>query len=77
VSAGDWLRRGSVAQPLQVRRGSQVILVARVGTVEARAMVQAKEAGASGDIITVMNMNSRRSLKARVIGADLVEAVIR
>jgi flagella basal body P-ring formation protein FlgA len=76
MSAGAWVRRSTVAQALQVRRGSQVMLVARIGTVEARASVQAKEGGAAGDIITVVNLNSKRALRARVVGTGLVEAVI-
>ncbi|MEK7475390.1 MAG: flagellar basal body P-ring formation chaperone FlgA [Candidatus Coatesbacteria bacterium] len=76
MQAGAWVRRSAVAQPLQVRRGSQVMLVARIGSVEARASAQAREEGGAGDIITVVNLNSKRSLRARVVGAGLVEAVM-
>jgi len=76
VSAGAWIRRTAVAQPLQVRRGAPVTLVARVGAVEARAAAQAKNDGAAGEIITVMNLNSKRTLRARVVGAGLVQAVL-
>jgi flagella basal body P-ring formation protein FlgA len=76
LSAGAWIPRAAVAQPLQVRRGSPVTLLARIGTVEARASAQAKQDGSSGEIISVVNLSSKRTLRARVTGEGLVEAVL-
>lgn len=76
LSAGSFVRREAVAQPLQVKRGSQVTLIARIGTVEARAAAQSKDDGANGDVITVVNLDSKRLLKARVVDPGTVEAVM-
>ncbi len=76
VAEGQWIRRGAVAQALQVHRGKQVTLMAKIGSVEARAPAQSREDGAAGEVITVVNLNSKRSLRARVTGPDTVEAVM-
>jgi flagella basal body P-ring formation protein FlgA len=76
VAAGSVIRKGAVAMPALVKRGGAVTLTARVGTVEARAMAQAKEDGANGAVVTVMNLGSRRLVKARVTGSETVEAVM-
>jgi len=76
LSAGAFVRRDAVAQALQVKRGSQVTLIARIGTVEARAAAQSKDDGANGDVITVVNLDSKRLLKARVVDPGTVEAVM-
>ena len=75
VSAGAMVRRNAVAMPPLVKRGAEVILIARVGPVEARAMARAKTDGARGEVVTVINLESNRKVRARVMGADLVEAV--
>ncbi len=76
MAAGAYVRRDAVAQALQVKRGSQVTLIARIGTVEARAMAQSKDDGANGDVITVVNLDSKRLCKARVVDPGTVEAVM-
>lgn len=76
LTAGAFVRREAVAQALQVKRGSQVTLIARVGSVTAKAMAQSKDDGANGDVITVVNLDSKRLLKARVVDPGTVEAVM-
>ncbi len=76
VSAGSVLRRNDLARPLEVKQGASVILLARVGPVEARAEAVAKSGGASGDLVTVVNKSSRRSVQARVVEPGIVEAVL-
>jgi len=77
IQAGSYVRRGCVRQPAMVRKGGQVTLVARVGTVEARATAQSREDGASGDVVTVINTASKRAIRARVVSPEEVEAVVR
>jgi flagella basal body P-ring formation protein FlgA len=76
MQSGSYVRRGSVKQSALVKKGGQVTLVARVGTVEARANAQSRDDGASGDVVTVVNMASRRTIRARVVSQDEVEAVV-
>ncbi len=76
INAGAMVRKSAVALPIMVKRGEPVTLVARVGTVEARALAQAKANGVKGEVVTVVNVVSKRHVRARVVGRELVEAVI-
>jgi flagella basal body P-ring formation protein FlgA len=76
VEAGSVVRRGAVALPALVKKGSPVTLVARVGKVEARTMAQARENGTHGEVITVVNLASKRMIKAKVVGEEVVEALM-
>lgn len=75
IGAGAMVRRDAVAMPALVKRGGQVVLIARVGSVEARAVAQAKSDGARGEVVTVVNLESNRQVRARVMGEELVEAI--
>lgn len=75
IAAGEMVRKGAVAIPALVKRGDSVMLVARIGSVEARVMAQAKANGMKGEIVTVMNLTSKRQIQAKVVGRRLVEAV--
>jgi len=74
LAEGAFIRRGEVAAPTVLKRGAQVTLVAKIGTVEAKAMATSKEDGAAGQVITVVNTSSKRAVKARVIDSETVEA---
>jgi flagella basal body P-ring formation protein FlgA len=63
-----------VAMP-PVRGGHDVTAVARIGEVEARTMVTASQSGEAGDVIRVVNRQTKRPLKARVISEGLVEII--
>lgn len=76
LASGNFVRRIEVAAPIVLKRGAEVILLARIGTVEARASATAREDGTAGQVISVMNVVSKRTVKARVLGADTVEAVM-
>jgi flagella basal body P-ring formation protein FlgA len=58
-----------------VRGGHDVVAIARIGDVEARATVTAAENGDAGSVIRVVNRQSRRALKARVVSSGLVEII--
>ena len=74
LAEGAYIRRGEVAAPTILKRGAQVTLVAKVGTVEARTMAVAREDGSLGQVISVVNSSSKRTVKARVIDSQTVEA---
>jgi len=76
LAEGAFIRRNEVAAPTVLKRGAQVTLIAKVGTVEAKAMAAAKEDGAAGQVITVVNTSSKRTVKARVLDSETVEAVL-
>lgn len=58
-----------------VRGGHEVVAVARFGGVEARTIVTASQSGDAGSIIRVVNRQSQRPLKARVVSEGLVEII--
>ena len=76
LAEGAFIRRAEVAAPTVIKRGAQVTLIAKVGTVEAKAMAITKEDGAAGQVITVVNTSSKRTVKARVLDSETVEAVL-
>jgi flagella basal body P-ring formation protein FlgA len=58
-----------------VRAGQEVLGIARVGGIEAEARLVAADNGEVGSVIRVVNPQSRRPLKARVIRAGVVEVI--
>jgi len=72
------VREGRVVQHQQlegvpvVERGDRVRLVLRTGLIEIRAIGRSKEAGAAGDWIRVVNLDSKRELSGRVDRNGLV-----
>lgn len=58
-----------------VRGGRDVIAIARIDGVEAQATMTAAENGDAGSVIRVVNRQTRRALKARVVSAGLVEII--
>ncbi len=58
-----------------VRSGDRVVVRARVGRVEVVGAGTAQQSGGVGDVIRLVNVDSRRALRARVIGKGEVEVV--
>ncbi len=75
IAAGDRLSLGMLASPALVKSGDEVQTVVRVGSLEARGTAVAAQTGVLGAEIRVVNSTTRRSLRARVIGAREVEVV--
>ncbi len=75
IAAGDRLSLGMIASPALVKSGDEVQTVVRVGAIEARGTAVAAQTGVLGAEIRVVNSSTRRSLRARVIGAREVEVV--
>ena len=67
------LEPGSVVLKPAVQSGQDVQAIARVAGVEATATLTATASGAEGAVIRVVNRESRRALRARVIGPGIVE----
>ena len=61
-----------VARPL-VASGDEVVTIARVGALEVRGRAIASQAGELGDMVVVVNPDSRKRLHARVVGNAVVE----
>lgn len=61
-----------VPRPL-VRVGDEVVTIARVGPVEVRGRAVAAQAGELGETVVVVNPDSHRRLRARVVAEQTVE----
>jgi flagella basal body P-ring formation protein FlgA len=72
---GVCISRTSLAVVPLVQAGQDVQAIARIGGVEAAAQLVAAESGDVGSVIRVVNPESRRTLKARVVSAGVVEVL--
>jgi flagella basal body P-ring formation protein FlgA len=73
LPANGCLDPGSVVLKPAVQTGQDVRAIARVAGVEASATLIAASSGAEGAVIRVVNRDSRRALRARVIAPGVVE----
>jgi flagella basal body P-ring formation protein FlgA len=72
---GDVLRAGQLATPLLVKRGDQVLMLARREQVEVSTSGEALDAGGRGSIVRVRNGTSGQVVRMRVTAAGTVEPV--
>lgn len=75
LRAGEILRSGQLAAPLVVKRGDQVLMVARHEGIEVSMAGEAMDAGARGAVVRVRNAASGQVVRMRVAGAGTVEPV--
>jgi flagella basal body P-ring formation protein FlgA len=75
LAAGACIPRAAVSMPYAVQNGEAVVAVVRVGGVEATARLIAVDSGDPGAIIRVVNADSRRVMKARIVSAGTVEVL--
>lgn len=62
-----------IEQPEVIRKGDQVVITARAGTLAVRMPGEALSNGGMNEQIRVRNLNSQRVIKARVTGPAQVE----
>ncbi len=67
------LRASMIALPPLVRRGDLVKIVARTGSMTITATGTVREKGCKGDLVRVVNTDSKRIITARVTGPGAVE----
>lgn len=75
VQADEVLTRAAVAVRQTVRSGDVVVVRATSDGVTVQGEGVAQQSGGEGDVIRVVNRESRRPLKARVVGPGKVEVV--
>jgi flagella basal body P-ring formation protein FlgA len=64
-------------QPAEaIRKGDQVVITARSGTVSVRMPGEALSDGVIGKQISVRNQRSNRVIRARVVGPGQVEVAL-
>lgn len=73
IQAGRPLRAADFEQPVLVKRGAKVTLVYQTAGMTLTTIGQALSAGAEGDVIDILNLQSRRTVTGVVRGRDQVE----
>ncbi len=76
LQAGDPVRLSQLEAPTVVRRGDQVRLKARTGTITVDTKGTALSDGRVGEQVRVRNDSSERVVRGRVIGPGAVEVVL-
>jgi flagellar basal body P-ring formation protein FlgA len=72
LRAGQVIRQADVAKPELVGRGDTVTIVFQVPGIMLTILGKAVEPGALGDVISVVNAQSKRTIQATVIGPGRV-----
>lgn len=75
LAPGEVITRSAVTIRPAVKSGQVVRAVARVGGLEVTAALVAAQDGAPGSVIRVVNRESRRELRARVLESGVVEVI--
>jgi flagella basal body P-ring formation protein FlgA len=75
IAEGRAILASMVATTQLIKSGDEVQTVVRIGALEARGAAIASQGGALGDEIRVVNADSKRALKVRVIGEGEVEVI--
>lgn len=75
VADGAVITRAVVEIPALVRSGGAVVTVARVDGIEVRGQAVAAQDGGLGDLVIVVNPDSRKRLRGRVVAESLVEVI--
>jgi flagella basal body P-ring formation protein FlgA len=76
LRAGEALRDGDVRPPTLVTRNGAVTIQLRTGGLALTAQGRALDDGARGATVRVVNVQTRRTIEAVVIGPDLVSVQI-
>ncbi len=74
LEAGSPIHLYDVEPLYLVKRGDRVRLYVKSGTVSVETVAKALDCGALGDIIRVINLDSRRTISAKVAGKGAVVA---
>ena len=73
IYAGQKLNPNFVGAPILVRRNSRVTMVYKFGMLEISAFGRALDEGGAGDVISILNLDSRNRVSGVVNEAGIVE----
>ena len=76
MASGEVLYCRDVEEAVMVRRGDTVTLVARGPRFALSTTAQARDSGRRGEAISVVNLDSRQVVQARVVDAGVVETLV-
>ena len=72
LQAGQFLRGDQLMKPLMVQRNESVTLVLQMPGIKLTVRGKAAEGGAEGDVISVLNEQSKRTVQGTVVGPGRV-----
>lgn len=75
LNSGEPVRERHLTKSLMVRRGDLVTMTATQGDLKVTATGQAKQDGALGETIAIINLSSKKTVAGRVTGQGQVEIV--
>ena len=75
IAAGEVLTSAVLVVPPSVKSGDKVTVTVTVGSVHVTGTAIASGTGNDGDVIHVLQPNTRRPVKARILGPGSVEVV--
>ena len=75
IVAGDALRRSMVSLAAAVKKGDLIEIRIEKGALSVSAMVRALTDGSVGDVIEVVNAESGRSLRAKIVDIGSLEII--
>ncbi|MDR1314091.1 MAG: flagellar basal body P-ring formation chaperone FlgA [Deltaproteobacteria bacterium] len=75
VRAGSPVRDRDLVRTAMVAKGETVTIIAQSGGLKVTALGQAREDGALGQTISVVNQDSKKTVSGKVIGPGQVEVV--
>lgn len=73
VYAGHTIDISYVRAPTLIKRNAQINMVYSFGALQVTAKGRALQMGGKGDLISVMNLSSRKKITATITGVDMVE----
>ncbi|MDR1567304.1 MAG: flagellar basal body P-ring formation chaperone FlgA, partial [Streptococcaceae bacterium] len=75
VRTGAPIRDRDLVKTSMVKKGEIVTIIAQTGGLKITALGQARQDGAMGQTISVLNQDSKKTISAKVIGPSIVEVV--
>lgn len=75
LAVGETVLESFVATRRAIERGDDVTVVAAAGAIEVTAAMVASDGGQPGDVIRVMNPDTKRFLRARIVKVGVVEVI--
>lgn len=73
IYAGYKINPAYVGEPIVVKRNERVNMVYRFGNMEISAWGRALDEGSTDDIITIMNLESRKKVQGRILASGIIE----
>lgn len=75
ISAKSPILKTDLDKPVMVKRGELVTMNLKKGSINITALAKALEAGTEGDVIRLMNLDSKRTIEAQVTGTRTAEVL--